>query len=333
MKRLAISIGDVNGIGPEVSLRAANLAKLPGVRLVLVGNAALCAREARRLGLPVPEPWEPDSPSNPRTRVSIWDPSPHRLRLHRGKVDPEAALAALSWIRAAALACLRGAFDGMVTAPICKEGLMAAGLSVPGHTEFLAELSGTARFAMMLSGGGLRVVPVTRHIPLREVPATLSKRMILEHIRLVAEALPWLGAPRKRIAVCGLNPHAGDGGAIGDEELLVIRPAVNAARRLGLSATGPLPADAVFHRELHGEFDAVICMYHDQGLTALKTIAFDKGVNITLGLPFVRTSPDHGTAFDIAGRKRADSGSMLAAITVAAELAGRANPWKRRSHK
>jgi 4-hydroxythreonine-4-phosphate dehydrogenase len=226
---------------------------------------------------------------------------------------------------------MEGRLDALVTAPICKEGFHEAGIPFPGHTEFLAALTKTRRFAMMLFGGPLRVVLVTRHIPLSEVPQCLTRGKVLEAIRLTAEALPWLGCRRARVAVCGLNPHAGEGGLLGREELTVIGPAVESARREGLRVFGPLPADTVFHAAAHGSFDAVVAMYHDQGLAPLKLIAFESGVNVTLGLPIVRTSPDHGTAFDIAGKNRADPSSMIEAVRNAIFLARRRNPWRNRS--
>jgi 4-hydroxythreonine-4-phosphate dehydrogenase len=217
----------------------------------------------------------------------------------------------------------------MVTAPICKEGLKKAGFSMPGHTEYLAECCGTSRFAMMLIGGPLRVLLVTRHLPLRRVADAVTRENVRGAIAIAAEALPWLGCSKGRIGVCGLNPHAGDGGAIGDEEQRIIRPAVMAMRRRGIPAEGPVPPDVMFYQALHGQYDVVVAMYHDQGLGPLKMLAFESGVNVTLGLPMVRTSPDHGTAFDIAGTCRADATSMSAALKLAGKLSARTNPWKK----
>jgi 4-hydroxythreonine-4-phosphate dehydrogenase len=180
---------------------------------------------------------------------------------------------------------------------------------------------------MMRCGGRLRVVLATRHIPLRDVPRAVTRAVILEAAALAAEALPWLGVRCGGAAVCGLNPHAGDGGALGREEIDTVAPAIRAARRRGLAVSGPYPADTVFHEALAGRHAAVVALYHDQGLAALKTVSFDEGVNVTLGLPIVRTSPDHGTAFNIAGRGIANPSSMAAALRMAAELARRPNPW------
>lgn len=327
---LGITLGDAGGIGPEVALKAAFGRPRPArCRLVLVGSPAAIAPVRRRLRVPAIPEWAPGG-GPPRAPVSLWDPAPRLApRPRPGACRADAARAAAAWIEAAAAACRAGFLDAMVTAPICKEGLRKAGLDVPGHTEMLAALTGTRRFAMMLIGGPLRVVLATRHLPLARVPAALTRRAIRECAELAWEALPWLGCPRGRLAVCGLNPHAGDGGAIGREELAVIAPEIRALRRRGIRAEGPVPADAVFHRAMQGGYAAVVAMYHDQGLGPLKTVAFETGINVTLGLPIVRTSPDHGTAFDIAGRGVADPRSMRAAIALAADLARRPNPWRR----
>jgi 4-hydroxythreonine-4-phosphate dehydrogenase len=217
----------------------------------------------------------------------------------------------------------------MVTAPMSKEGFYKAGVDFPGHTEMLAELCGVKRYAMMLFGGPLRITLVTRHVPLTSVSKSLTTAGILETIRITGKALPWLGSPKQRIAVCGLNPHAGDGGTIGREEITVIEPAIRKAREESFDVSGPVPADIVFHQALQGKYDAIVSMYHDQGLGPLKMLAFNSGVNITLGLPIVRTSPDHGTAFDIAGKGIANPASMIEAIRWAARLARRKNPWRK----
>ena len=204
-----------------------------------------------------------------------------------------------------------------------------AGIHVPGHTELLARLTGTGRYAMMLVGGPLRVVLVTRHIPLSKVPGKVTVDAIGAAAELAWRSLPWLGVKERKVAICGLNPHAGDGGVLGREELDVIIPAVRRLRRKGMNVIGPLAADTVFNGAMKGRYGVVVAMYHDQGLAPLKTIAFDSGVNITLGLPIVRTSPDHGTAFDIAGKGLASPLSMINAVKLAHRLALRPNPWSR----
>ena len=214
----------------------------------------------------------------------------------------------------AANRCLAGELAGMATGPIVKRQVAPW----PGQTEFLAHLSGTKRFAMMLCNDQLRVALVTTHAPLRDVPGLITGKKIVDVVELTRDFCRRLGIRRPRIAVTGLNPHAGEGGLLGTEERLIIAPAVKRAR-----AIGPCPADTVFYRALHGEFDAVVAMYHDQGLAPFKLLAFDNGVNVTLGLPFVRTSPDHGTAPDIAGQGIARPAGMIAAINLAARLAHR----------
>lgn len=236
----------------------------------------------------------------------------------------------MRWITAAVKGCMTQTFDALVTGPICKQSLHLAGLPFPGHTEFLAAITGTHSFAMMLLGGPLRVVLVTRHLPLAKVSGAITPAAIQVATRLAAQALPWLGVTQRAIGVCALNPHAGDNGLLGREEITIIRPALRVLRRQGLNIAGPVPGDVIFHQALRGHYGAVVAMYHDQGLGPLKMIAFEAGVNLTLGLPIVRTSPDHGTAFDIAGKGRAQAGSMAAAICLAARLARNKNPWSRR---
>jgi 4-hydroxythreonine-4-phosphate dehydrogenase len=222
-------------------------------------------------------------------------------------------------VEAAARLALEGEVDAIVTAPAHKHALHLAGFPYPGHTEWLAQLAGGVDVAMMLASPELRVVLVTTHVPFRDVPALLTLDRVTRTGRITRQALrDWFGIAAPRLAVCAVNPHAGESGLFGDEEARVLRPAAEA-----LGATGPLPADTVFVRALRGEFDAVLAPYHDVGMTAIKVAAFGRAVNVTLGLPFPRTSPDHGTALDIAGTGRADPSSMRAAIELAVELAGR----------
>ena len=328
--RIGITLGDINGVGPEVALKAAyRVARKCPCRIVLIGSSSAVRQQARAANLPVPPAWSPSNGAAPSSKVVLWDPTPGQHPAWKpGAIRADASRAAAAWIREAVRACVEGSLDAMVTAPICKEGFHAAGVKFPGHTEMLAELTHTRRFAMMLFGGPLRVVLVTRHIPLAKVATSLTQAKIVEAIRLAGEALPWMGWRQSRIAVCGLNPHAGDGGKIGREELTVIAPAIRRAQREGLEVTGPVPSDTVFHQAIKGRYDVVVAMYHDQGLGPLKMLAFDVGVNVTLGLPIVRTSPDHGTAFDIAGRNRANPQSMIEAVEWAVFLARRKNPWK-----
>jgi 4-hydroxythreonine-4-phosphate dehydrogenase len=239
-----------------------------------------------------------------------------------------AADAAMAWLKEAGQACLRDELSAMVTAPVNKEAIVRAGHKFVGQTEFLSELAGAKRTAMMLLGEDdrrrwLRVALATTHVPLKNVSDNLTAEKVGLVIELAARACGDLGLPRARVAACGLNPHAGEGGHMGTEEITVIEPAVKAARARGIDAAGPFSADALFYYAYRGEYDAVVAMYHDQGLVPLKMIGFEKGVNWTLGLPFIRTSPDHGTAYDIAGKGKANASSMIAAIRLAKELATR----------
>jgi len=230
---------------------------------------------------------------------------------------------AVDWVVEGARRSLSHELDALVTAPLSKGLLRKAGYRFEGHTELLAHVSHAKKFAMMLVGGPLRVALVTIHTPLANVPRLISTGKILNVVELSHDACKRFGIKRPRIGVAALNPHAGEGGLFGNEERRIIAPAVRRSARQGLDVTGPWPADTLFHRAYQGEFDAVVAMYHDQGLVPLKMIAFDTGVNLTLGLPFVRTSPDHGTAFDIVGKGIARPDSMIAAINLAAQLAGK----------
>ncbi len=236
---------------------------------------------------------------------------------------PEGGDAAYRAILAAVELVRAGVADAIVTAPISKANLNAAGHDVPGHTELLADLSRARRVRMMMAAPDLRVVLATTHVSIRALPDLLTRRVVLDTILTAHEAMQrQFGVRRPRLAICGLNPHAGEGGLFGHEDERVIRPAVADARRRRIDAIGPLPADTVFAHAIGGAYDAVVCMYHDQGLAPFKLVHFADGVNVTLGLPFVRTSPDHGTAFDIAGKGVAYPSSMISAIRLAAQLAG-----------
>jgi 4-hydroxythreonine-4-phosphate dehydrogenase len=238
-----------------------------------------------------------------------------------GAASPEGGRAAYDAIVAAVAAARNGDVDGIATAPVSKLGFARAGLPWKGHTDLLAHLTGSDDVAMMFWSEGLRVVLATVHIPLAEVPRALTQETLERTIRLAARELPAFGLARPKLAVAGLNPHAGEEGVLGDEEGRVLTPAIAAARRDGIDVSGPLPGDTVFARAARGEFDCVIACYHDQGLIPIKMVAFGSAVNVTLGLPIVRTSVDHGTAYDIAGRGVADPSSMIAAVLLAARLA------------
>jgi len=331
--KIAITLGDVAGIGPEVAARAcADPAVRDVCRPVVVGDPAVLARALRLCGssLPVRELDRISQATGEKDAVECWDP--HRGKLDDippGAVDPRAGNAAYEWLVAAARAALNREVDAVTTAPISKAALALAGRHYPGHTEILAETCGVSDFAMMLylprgpavkSPQGLGVAHVTLHTSLASVPRLLSTPGIDRTIALLDGFLRDLGCTKPRIGVCALNPHAGESGLFGDEEERVIAPAVRGAAARGIDATGPLPADALLRRAIAGEFDGVVAMYHDQGHIALKLAAFDSAVNITLGLPIVRTSPSHGTAFDIAWKGTASAAGMVEALRAAALL-------------
>jgi 4-hydroxythreonine-4-phosphate dehydrogenase len=310
---IAIAIGDVTGIGPEVTVKAlASELTRDDSRYVLVGNAELLQF------LAIPK----------NSRIEIHDPG---ISLPRSLApgDPVAAKAAMAYLKAGAELCLQGKANALVTAPVNKEAIISAGFKdFVGQTEYLSSLAGTSRTAMMLLGADdrerwLRVALATTHIPLSEVARNLSRDKIELASELASQACRDLGLLRAKVAVCGLNPHAGEGGHLGNEEQTIIEPAVHSCKAKGLDVAGPFAADALFYHAFRGEYDAVVAMYHDQGLVPLKMIGFERGVNWTLGLPFIRTSPDHGTAYDIAGKNQANPSSMIEAIRLAKKLAGR----------
>ena len=335
---LGITMGDPAGVGPEIIARAAADAEVTRTgRPVVIGDASVM-RAALRLV---------ESPLALRSVTGIADcrwtagtlecldlANVEIASLPRGEVSAAAGRAAHAYIlRAVDLAKSR-AIDGIVTAPINKEALAAAGVPHTGHTEILAELSNTRDYAMLLMGKDLRVIHVTTHVSLRQVPDLVTRERVLRTIRLAQQTMEGLGQPRPRIAVCGLNPHAGEEGLFGDEERIAIVPAIEAARADGLDVHGPLPADTLFSRARGGEFDIVVAMYHDQGHIPVKTLGFTydeetrrwtglSGVNVTVGLPFLRVSVDHGTAFDRAWKGIANAESMVEAIEVAVRMLAR----------
>ncbi len=326
MRSLGITLGDITGIGPEVTLRAVarEVVADEDTRYVLIGDNAVVRELCGLLGVEADLPRWNDR-AEVASRVYVHDPETAPLPRDLPAGAPEASLAAVRWLREGARLCLAGELAGMVTAPVSKEAVLRSGQPFIGQTEFLSDLAAAPRTAMMLLGHDdrgrwLRVALATTHLPLKDVAAALTVGGIAQTIELAAEACARLGLGRRRIAVCGLNPHAGEGGRMGREELDIIAPAVALARSRGVDCHGPSAADTVFHQVFRGDFDAVVAMYHDQGLVPLKMVAFDTGVNWTLGLPFVRTSPDHGTAYDLAGRGLADSSSMEAAIRLARQL-------------
>ncbi len=322
---LGIALGDATGVGPEVTLKAlAAEAAADETKYLLIGDDQRLARLNDQLGLNLP--LKNFSRLSDAGRFFVVNPTGELLPENLPAGSPVAAHASVAWLRDGGQRCLRGELDALVTAPVNKESIIRAGHKFIGQTEFLSELAGTHRTAMMLLGTDdrgrwLRVALATVHIAIKSVPAKLTAEKVTLAIELAAQACRDLGLSRAKVAVCGLNPHAGEGGEFGDEEITTIGPVVQVMQKRGFDVVGPLSGDTVFHYALKGKFDAVVAMYHDQGLAPLKAVAFDSGINWTLGLPFIRTSPDHGTAYDIAGQGIANPGSMIAAIRLAKQLA------------
>lgn len=321
---LALSMGDPAGIGPELCLQAL---KDPEVLAcctpVVFADAALLRRVADACGIPEPEVVVRGGvPHGSGAEPCVIDcPCPTAGGVTPGAPQAAGGHAALLCLKAAVEAVKAGHAAALVTAPVSKEALHMAGLTHPGHTELLAELTGARDVRMLFACDELRVCLATIHVPYVTVPALLSRQGVGLTIRMAAEAAQRLGCARPRVVVCGLNPHAGEAGLFGREEMDIIFPAVEDARRRGIDIEGPIPADTAFLPERMKRTDVFVVMYHDQGLIPFKMLAFERGVNVTLGLPFVRTSPDHGTAFDIAWKGCADTGSMRESVKMAARLA------------
>lgn len=317
---IALTMGDAAGIGPEIIARHVETAGSRG--LVVIGDPGQMRRALRAIGssrLIVALPGEESLKELDRidSSLPVLEVGTLPEDLPPGRVDARAGrLAHAAIIRAIDLA-MAGAVSSIVTAPIHKEALAAAGIPFPGHTEILADRTGAKDFGMMLVEGGLRVILVSIHLSLREALDRVTPAALARTFRLAGEGCRGLGIPRPRIAVAGLNPHAGEGGLFGREEIEIIAPAVAQARAEGLDISGPWPPDTVFMRARKGEFDIVVAQYHDQGLIPIKLNGIERGVNITIGLPIIRTSVDHGTGFDIAGRGIADPSSLAEAIAVA----------------
>jgi len=327
---LAVTQGEPSGIGPEITLQAWLRRRESGAPpFFVIGDPDLFDRTARGLGWPVAvESVSPAEATEVFGRALPVLPLSMKVAAAPGRPDPSTAGATVEAIDTAVALTMRGKAGGVVTNPIAKHVLYAAGFRYPGHTEYLAALSAgpgepPPHPVMMLWSESLAVVPVTVHIPLKDVAPALTTELILRTARIVARDLEGrFGLARPRLAVAGLNPHAGESATLGVEDRDVVAPAVAQLQAEGLAVTGPWPADTLFHPAARRTYDAALAMYHDQALVPIKTIAFDEAVNVTLGLPFVRTSPDHGTAFDIAGRGVARPDSLIAALRLAARLAG-----------
>jgi len=316
---IAITMGDPGGIGPEVLVKAIQDKSVQSLcKPVIIGDFKVIKEAARLTGCTLTfekaDAWQKVSKAIPVIEPVVLN------AFERRTADKEAGYAVYAYIKKAVSLALEGQVKSIVTAPISKASLKMAGMPWPGHTELLAELTQSRDYAMMLVGGPLRVILVTIHLALREVPQRIDKTLVLKTIRLAQKGASMFDLKNPKIGVAGLNPHAGESGLFGDEEGQSILPAVEQARAEGISVTGPYPPDVIFHLAFHRKLDIVCAMYHDQGLIPLKMIAFEQGVNITVGLPVIRTSPDHGTAFDIAWRNKANPSSMIEAIKLAATL-------------
>ncbi len=319
---IAVTMGDPAGIGPEIAARMfADGAPAPAI---LIGDEATLRRALRVIGagLAVRLVATPDAARLIPGGIDLIQVGPALDDVPPGGVDARAGAASFAYVERAITLALAGQVRAIVTAPISKEAWHAAGIGFPGHTELLAARAGVTDFAMMMANDRLRVVLVSIHVPLAEAVRAVTPAAELRAIRLADAAMRRAGIARPRVAVAGLNPHAGEGGQFGREEIDIIAPAIAVARAEGIDASGPYPGDTVFMRAREGAFDAVVAQYHDQGLIPVKYLGLDDGVNVTLGLPFVRTSPDHGTAFDIAGSGRARAASLIAATRMAAGMAG-----------
>ena len=321
---LALTLGDPAGIGSEIALAAWASGRVTQP-FFLIGDPAHLGPLATRAGVPLAEIASPEAAAALFARALPVLPLTLPAAAPPGRPDPANAPAVVAAIDRAVALVQAGAAAAVVTNPINKKALKdGTGFRFPGHTEYLAHLGGVARPVMMLVSPELRVVPVTIHIALAEVPGALTAELIEETARITAQALIRdFGIARPRLAVAGLNPHAGEQGAMGREEIEIIAPALERLRGEGLEISGPLPADTMFHAQARARYDVALTMYHDQGLIPLKALDFARGVNVTLGLPFIRTSPDHGTAYDIAGTGQADPTSLIEALNLAAEMAAR----------
>ncbi len=320
--RLAVTMGDPAGIGPEICAKVLEPGVIPAqVIPVLVGDAALLRTVA---GSSLPEVILVTDPSDPGSvkpgGVYLYDLRQGGEKIRPGSASAESGSASAAYLRGAVELVKNGMTQGIVTAPISKEAWRMAGVDYPGHTEFLRDATGSERTVMMFLGGGLRVALFTTHVSFAEARAALSVEALVDFIVFLVSWLRRYGLSGLRVAVAGFNPHAGESGLFGDEEIRIIAPAIEECRRKGINADGPFPADTMFSPHTRERYDLAIALYHDQGLIPVKTLAFDSAVNVTLGLPFVRTSPPHGVAYDIARSGRASPEGLVAAITTAAEL-------------
>ena len=324
---IAVTSGEPAGVGPELCLRLIER-PLEDARLVILADRQLLAERARAIDFTGQlRDWTPGAAAVPGVLDVLHVPLARASQ--PGRLDPANAGYVLAMLDRAIDGCLSGEFAAMVTAPVHKGVINDGGVPFTGHTEYLAERTGTAQVVMMLAGGGLRVALATTHLPLKDVAAAVTQQSLEQTLRILnAEMGRKYGIGNPRILVAGLNPHAGEGGYLGGEEIEVITPVLERLRSEGMTLIGPLPADTMFTPPLLAQGDCVLAMYHDQGLTALKYASFGQGINVTLGLPIIRTSVDHGTALELAGTGRADPGSLFVAVAQAVEMASRAQSRK-----
>ncbi|MBC8413067.1 MAG: 4-hydroxythreonine-4-phosphate dehydrogenase PdxA [Nitrospira sp.] len=319
-KRIAITMGDPGGIGPEVIIKAVESGRLTaGCEPVVLGDIDVMREAAKMCNskLSIVSVLDISIPA-PKGVLKVLDMGP--ISFTKGAPSRNAGRIIVESVRKAVALAQKGDVAGIVTAPASKESIKKAGFPWPGHTEMLADFTRTERFAMMFVSEKLKVILCTIHIALTDVPHMITKKRVLSTLMHAEKGALMLGIDAPKIGVAGLNPHAGEAGIMGKEELSAIIPAVEAARQQGMDVHGPYPPDVIFHKANNGEFDMVVCMYHDQGLIPFKMIAFDTGVNMTVGLPVIRTSPDHGTAFDIAWSNKANPSSMIEAVNLALRL-------------
>lgn len=321
---VAVTAGEPAGIGPDLCIQLTRESLAAPV--VVIADRDLLTERARLLGIPVDiVDFEPSDPIDVRRGQLAVCHVPLAARAVPGRLDPANSAYVLRTLEVATDGCLAGIYSAMATAPVNKGVINDAGIAFTGHTEFLAERTGASQVVMMLVGGGMRVALATTHLALKDVPAAITREILAQTLTILRDELvERFGVAHPRVLVAGLNPHAGESGHLGREEIEIIGPVLDAARARGEDVVGPLPADTLFHPERLRDADAVLAMYHDQGLPVLKHASFGSGVNVTLGLPIVRTSVDHGTALDLAGTGRAEVGSLVAAIELAATLGARA---------
>ena len=322
MNKIAITMGEPGGIGPEIIVKSLYCAEIKNYcNPIVIGNAEVMREAVKLTGLPLKVKSISNlSDSKPTVgRIEVIDirsPQPFK----KGVPSKKSGIAEVKYIKKAVELALKKDVKAIVTAPISKQSLKLAGYKWPGHTELLAELTKSKHFAMMFVSKKLKLILTTIHVSIKNVPRIINEKLVLKTIILAEKGTHMLGIKKPRIAVAGLNPHAGESGIFGREEIKLIMPAVQKAREEGIDVSGPYPPDVVFYKAYNGEFDIVVCMYHDQGLIPFKMLAFDTGVNVTVGLPIIRTSPDHGTGFDIAWKNMASPSSMIEAIKLASKL-------------